>query len=98
MQPELQKLPWRRWAALCKRERINRKAGSREGQQGSENAFLLLEDQNQKYFLGSKQDKQTNQSIVANFSYLLAFSFLSLQEIEVKMRNSDAILRKYLFI
>jgi hypothetical protein len=24
-----------------------------------------LEDQNQKYFLGSKQDKQTNQAVVA---------------------------------
>ena len=30
--------------------RENRKAGRREGPQGSENAFLFLGDQNQKYF------------------------------------------------
>jgi hypothetical protein len=45
---------WFSRAALGAR-RISRKAGSREGLQGSENAFLLLGDQNQKYSSGSEQ-------------------------------------------
>ena len=61
MQPELQKLAWRWRAVLGERERINRKAGRREDQQGSESAFLLLGDQNQKYFPGSEQKIQAHE-------------------------------------
>jgi hypothetical protein len=40
-------------------ESTGRREDGKFCRQGSENAFLLLEDQNQKHFLGSKQDKQT---------------------------------------
>jgi hypothetical protein len=45
-------------------EATGRREAGKVSRQGSENAVLLLEDQNQNYCLGSKQDKQTNQSIV----------------------------------
>ena len=38
------------WGLVPSPVRENRKAGRREGLQGSENAFLFLGDQNQKYF------------------------------------------------